>query len=124
MDKIPLPRLTVLAKLKANAISHKAAYEAAIEGYRKALADKLRQLLSDVEAGRSLSTHVHLENEPHSYLDDYEQAIGLLEMSQAETVALDTDDYRTFIMDHWSWTTSFSSSCSSYASSSSSSSSA
>lgn len=40
---------------------------------------------------------------PEDHTDEYDKAIGMLEMSVDDTVLITHDEYRQYVLDEWFW---------------------
>lgn len=90
--------------LRENRQKHKEAYELAREGFRQALVEELEELIGKVDED-SYPDYVTLQNSraPQCHLDDYDNAIGMLELSTSQEVDLDESLYRKYVQDDWGW---------------------
>ena len=120
MEKIMVSKKQLLKTLKNNRTNHKRIFEDAMIGFRKAVVKELTTALKQAKNGGKLILKVNLIH-PISFEEDYNKAIGLLELCVSETVDIDEIDYRNYILDDWGWKSTFSSASSSYSSVSSSS---
>lgn len=58
----------------------------------------------NLEAARKLQkVDKNFPTRPVDYIDEYERVIGMLELSNVETVDLTAEDYKHFVMDEWAW---------------------
>ncbi len=110
---VTVPRLEVIAKLKANLEQHKKDYTEAIEEYYVAVEAKLKAELKRFKSRplERLSVSLTL---PVSYADSYETAIEMLEMSVDDNIVLNRDMFVKFVKDEWEWKSNFANSTLSY----------
>lgn len=106
MEKVTVKKKKVLEALKTNFERHKKEYDEAYEGYKKQAKVLLEERLSDLVASSSETEQVDLGFElqpPEDHRDDYERAIGMLEMSKEDDTKITATQYAAFIQDKWSW---------------------
>ena len=109
MRPVNVNKTDVLKRLRKNRKAHRAIFLEALEGYRKAAIAEFEKHIERVKkqpAGKNFRVYVSL-TQPVDHTEDYDSAIGLLELSVDEVVSLDEDSYRQFYLDQWGWTASF-----------------
>jgi len=99
---ITVKRQTLLTKLTENKRNHAKIVEEAKAGYLKAARAALQVRLQELEDGklRSLSFSLRV---PEDHTADYTTMIGMLEMSEDDTLILSSEDFHRFIEDEWDW---------------------
>lgn len=99
--------------LKDNMEKHVTFYKKAIAGYRRKAADELtkalkkfNQVLDKLEAGEPVKVPSYRVSMavPESHEEDYKRAIAMLDIHNAEEIALSTSEYRNLVDDQWGWT--------------------
>lgn len=115
--KIQAKREELLEKLRANRARHEQIYlEAAREFQRVAIADlRARVAFLDKELDtpgqdpRMLPDRflVFKTAAPVSYLEVYNQVIGMLELCYTSSVEITSEQYRNWVEDKWEWTEHF-----------------
>lgn len=110
----PVPKTQLLAKLRENRAIHIKTYNEAKEEYRKAAISALSTEIAKAKDGLEFSLQFHEIIEPKSYAREYDQAIGLMEMTIDETIPITASDYTSFVLDEWSWKEHFTSSVANY----------
>tara|TARA_Y100000034_G_C6909175_1_gene423051 strand:+ start:199 stop:585 length:387 start_codon:yes stop_codon:yes gene_type:complete len=106
MEKVTVPVEDVLKALKENYERHQQEYDAAYKGYQKQAEILLNERLEEISASSSESDQVNLVFDlcpPEDHRDDYERAIGMLEMTTEEETRITATQYAAFIQDKWSW---------------------
>lgn len=89
--------------LKANRDGHVANYETAKKLYRQ----KYGQALQDRLDGKvKFDSRIDLAR-PQNYQEDYDRAIEMLEMSEDESILLDTNQFQQYVKDEWNWTRNY-----------------
>lgn len=113
---VNVSRAKLLAALKDNLIKHKEDYAAAVINYRLALQSDLTAALVKANDPTSRLDKISVDfDHPKSYASQYQQVIDMLEFSVDETINLDSQAFRAYIKDEWSWKGSFELSNSTYA---------
>jgi hypothetical protein len=114
LEEIEVKVSSLLEKLRANQTAHEALYKTLVEKYRERAQAALDQRMRQIERWMPELElpNMRFEIEPPDYYGPaYEQAIGMLEMhaeAGKETVMLTPELYRSYVLDHWSWTEQFS----------------
>jgi hypothetical protein len=102
--------------LKTNRDSHVAINTDAKAGYVATVEAKLRDALARLKAGGKFDPHQFYDlAEPESFEKSYTRAIGMLELSEDDEIALSELDYQRFVQDEWEWKHSFDTSNNNYA---------
>lgn len=101
-----MSKTELLEKLRENRDKHKADYDEAVANYRVAAKDALRAEVKKIDRGEDFSLSFQLP-EPREFLDQYDRAIGMLEMSVDETIELEDHEYEQFVQDNWPWAGQF-----------------
>lgn len=106
MEKVTVPVKNVLTALRENYERHKAEYAEAYEGYKRQAKTLLEERIQDVEQSCPDSDQADLRFDlrpPEDHRDDYERAIGMLEMTTETETRITATQYAAFIQDKWSW---------------------
>jgi hypothetical protein len=103
---VNVPRDVLINYLRANLELHKAQFQEAVEVYQKRLQFELQEAL-DVVAGQinfdALSKVRVSFNPPQSHESDYVEILEMMEMSVDDTINLDSESFRAYIKNEWSW---------------------
>lgn len=116
MQSINVDRISLLEIVKKNREKHKQTFEAAYEIYRQKAILELSLNLKEAERGKKIITTIAMP-EPLSFLEDYDQAIQMLEMSIDDSIELTSSNFSNLVLDKWHWNGKFVASISSYSSS-------
>jgi hypothetical protein len=116
MNAVNVKREELIAVLKKNREAHHAIFLEAQEGYRKAAIAELDVMLQDARFGRRIRRQVSLI-EPMDQTAEYDAALAMLTMSVDETITLEQEDFRCYVLDQWRWKGQWSSSNMAYSSS-------
>jgi len=112
-------KATVVETLKKNREEHETIYNEAVEGYRKAfveavretegiLADKLGELDKTKLPSPSLKKHpLQSLKVPKNQLKEYDTVLEMLELTSDDTIVLDQDQYNCYMKDNWYWMNEF-----------------
>jgi hypothetical protein len=106
MEKVTVKVETVVTALKENYERHKKEYAEAYDGYKRQAKTLLEERLEEVAASSSETDQESLRFDlqpPEDHRDDYERAIGMLEMTTDEETRITSTQYAAFIQDKWSW---------------------
>lgn len=114
-DPYKVKKSDLLERIKANRQKHIADFEAANVEYRKRAEQALRAKLARVQEGRSFRLR-YWPNliPPQSHQREYDQVIGLLQMTTDDIINITASDYARFVEDDWEWKTEFSTALSNY----------
>ena len=106
---VNVPIEELIKKLKANREKHSENFEAALVVYHKKVIEVLDEALEAARTGKEYKTYFNLVK-PENMLDEYDEVIGMLEMSlgtTSSTIELTQDQYRNYVLDNWSWSKLF-----------------
>ena len=101
MKSVWIKKQDLLAKVKENRELHSKLYLEAVDGFKKAVVEKLELYLEDTKKGKYHSSY-HLE-EPINQLADYDRVIAMLEMSINEDIELSDQEFDQYVLDNWHW---------------------
>jgi hypothetical protein len=104
--KLQVQKAELLETLKTNLIKHETEYKAARLGYRNALTSKLSDMLSQIEVGKEVETKIDLPK-PRNHGSDYTRVIRMLEMSIGDSITINEEQFRQYVMDDWDWRQDF-----------------
>jgi hypothetical protein len=92
----------LLAKLKDNLIIHKKIAEEARAGYIKKTQEVLQEKLNEAKEGKFVHLSFNLP-EPQNHSKEYEQTISMIEWDTRSELTLDQREFKSYILDEWSW---------------------
>lgn len=97
----------LLNKLESNRENHLSNYQEAMRVWRRRCISELSAKLKSFETEnvdelRKLDTTFGLRK-PKSYVEAYDQAIGMLNMHEPTDITIDVDTYAAFVDDKWEW---------------------
>lgn len=119
---VNVSRLVLLDHLRANLEKYKAQYREAVSDYQTRLKLELADAvvsLQETLAAASVEgisdkdlSEIHLKfkvnfNFPDDHESDYVEVIEMMELSVDENINLDSQAFRAYIKNEWSWTSSF-----------------
>lgn len=113
MDTVKVNKTDLLAKLREQRTAHKAEYDEAMVNYRVKAVEELRARLAKIEAGEKVDLAFTLLK-PLEYLDSFDEAIAMLEWEQDDTIELDQQDFKRFVLNKWEWQRQFMAATSAY----------
>lgn len=95
-------RKTLLVALNNNKGKHESDYKSAKKGFIKLLEEELERKLESLRRGDEVK--LDFENhKPESHVKEYEDIIGMLELSVDDNVELTYAQYKQFYNDEWDW---------------------
>lgn len=113
MKTVKVKRDELLEQIRKNRTAHRAVFEKALEGYRKAVIKRLTEMLEDAKGGKRVE-QVTLLMQPTNQTAEYDQVIKMLEMSVQDEIELTSQDFGCYVMDRWAWKSQFALSSSGY----------
>jgi hypothetical protein len=94
----------LLTKLKANREIHSTEYAEMKEEYRLSAVKGLQKMVRDAKKGNiKLSLQI---SKPTNYTDEYDEIIGMLEMSVEDTFVITQEEYKQYVLNIWNWSAS------------------
>lgn len=99
MDEVKVTRLDLLSKLRANREAHVKIYNDAMDGYFVSLAKYVKKLEKQVEDRKEIKS-VSFDI-PRSHVDEYDEAIAMLEMSVDNEIVLNKREFNNYVLDKW-----------------------
>lgn len=106
MNEIKVKKADLLTVLEKNKEEHRNLFEKAMSGYRKKAIYQLDIAIKEAKDGKKIRTYFNL-TQPEDHTDDYEETIGMLNMSVDTEVSLSRTEYRHYVDDNWSWKDAF-----------------
>jgi len=103
----------LLGILQKNMETHRQHYKTALEKWKDVAIVELEGLISSLKQGKKVFIVSRLPV-PEEHSDDYQAAIGLLEMAVDETIKLSQGEYQMYVLDKWGWASSFASNTTRY----------
>ena len=100
---------TLLGHLKKNREEHVEIVEEAQAAFRAKVITRLDAMLAAAKNGEKINVKVGLRV-PTKHTDAFDNAIGLLEMTQKageDTIEIDAGEYERFVRNNWEWTDDF-----------------
>lgn len=103
---VNVPRLVLLKSIADNLEVHKAQFQEAVEVYQLRLQIELQEALDIVNHDADFVTISKVKvifNPPQSHESDYIEVLEMMEMSVDENINLDSESFRAYIKNEWSW---------------------
>ena len=112
MKSVNVRKGELLKVLRDNRETHIKEYESAMQVYKEDVLAKLEEMLATAKEEMSkdkpkFKLNVNLA-EPTSYVDSYDTAIRMLEMSTDDKIELSNQEFSQYVEDNWSWKNTFS----------------
>jgi hypothetical protein len=116
MTSVKVKTSDLLSKLKENKAIHEKEFKELQEIYLNDVISGLEKLLADAKSKQNPNPVVSLNLvKPKSFVKDYEEIIGMLEMSIQDEFDITQEEFRNYVLNIWSWTNQFEMIKSSYA---------
>lgn len=112
-QKYKVDKLQLLEILRKNREKHVAEFKAARAGYVEQSIKALAAELGKARDGQPFTLRIDLVK-PKTYAFQYDQVIGMLELTRDEAVDMTLADYRSLVLDKWDWSGQFKSSTERY----------
>jgi hypothetical protein len=103
MEKVNVNKEELLAILKNNRDIHQKNYDDAMGGYRMLAEKELKKKLKAVKEGEKFDLYFRDLSEPRSYVKDYNNTIGILEVSNDGNVSITMEEYLKYYKNEWEW---------------------
>jgi hypothetical protein len=113
MDAVKVAVEDLLKVLKENREKHVKEYDEAIVGYRIELIKQFKEKLNQAERNLDVEHSLKLVR-PVTYVNDYDDAIMMMEWTVDKEVELGRHEFLQYVNDSWSWKNNFSNISSSY----------
>jgi hypothetical protein len=106
--KVTVSTSKLLEILIKNRATHSSNYSTALNNYyvecREALERRLKEV-DNMDPDEVLNFNIDC---PVNYLSYYDKAIGMLEMATEGTIEITEQQYESYVMDRWSWSSTYS----------------
>ncbi len=99
-------KAVILDALRKNKYEHIEIVKEAQVGYRRKLEELLKEKLHDLQEGREVTPHLNLALPAH-HVDEFNNAIEMLEMSVDEKIELEESQFKCYIRNEWHWDRQF-----------------
>ena len=93
--------------LKSNLVKHTKDNDEATEAYWESLKKDLEKVLEKVNKGKSVCASDVDWEEPLGYVEQYREAIEMLELTDQDTILLSQEQFRQYVLDKWNWSVQF-----------------
>lgn len=99
---IKIKKEDLLKAIKSNRDKHALEYRKAKAGFRKLLEEELNAKLKAVVEGKSVEL-TFKSVKPTSHLKEYDDIIGMLELSTDTEFEINHEQYRQYVKNEWEW---------------------
>ena len=113
MENVKLNKKDLLKVIKKNRKKHVEEYESASKIFIEDAIAKLQEMLKVAQTKGRIIQSLGLA-EPKSYVESYDTAIRMLEMSVDEVIELSEQEFKQFVEDNWVWKSAFTTTTSFY----------
>ena len=102
MEKVKVQKRNLIEALRTNKDLHQREYDEALIGFRLAAEKELKLKLKELKAGKKDNIYISLQK-PVSYVKQYNDVIGMLEISSEEEVSITMEEYLKYYKNEWEW---------------------
>lgn len=92
--------------LEKNKKAHRAEFEAALNGWKVKVTEKLEKSYQDALAGKIWIEAFHLPK-PQDHTNDYTRALEMVKHEVRDVITLTEHEYSQLVMDDWGWKQQF-----------------
>lgn len=96
----------LLEKLKENRETHKAQFEAALNGWHVEVIKSLESTIERVKKDKRHNPNFYLPM-PENHTTEYDQVIEMVEASLDKEFELTTSEFAQYVRDDWGWKADF-----------------
>lgn len=105
MESINVKRAKLLTTLERNLELHKKIFKETLVAFKKKYTARLEEMGKNAKQGKfELTTNLDL---PHSYAQDYEDAIAMVTKDCREVIIISEEEFRRYVLNKWNWIHSF-----------------
>jgi hypothetical protein len=105
-DKFEVEKSKLLAILEENRAKHIKDHAVAIVGFERKVLREMKKNLKQAEEGGEIVLHSKY-SKPTLHEDEYDNVIGLLELTTETKLKITWADYKKYVRDDWSWNQSW-----------------
>lgn len=110
VKSVRVKKAELLAALEKNREQHHAIFLEAVDGYEKEaerlLEEHLDRLRDSAGKSKPMLLRIFLDA-PSDHTEDYDAAISMLQWSEDDTVEIDQQTFRNYVLDDWQWKRQF-----------------
>lgn len=104
---VRIKKADLIEILTKNRAEHRGIFEEAVDGYRQKAVATLEENLALLKANKHHRiANIYLQL-PEDHTRDYDRAIKMMEMTTDEEVVLPEAEFKSYVMDDWSWANQF-----------------
>lgn len=103
---VTVKKTELVEKIKKAKDEHVKQYEEALRGWIDQMQDAAKRVIDRSEKGllRAFPKEFHnLMQMPSLHIDDFDQALKMLEMSVDDEIMLEPDDFNQLVLGNWAW---------------------
>jgi hypothetical protein len=105
---IKMDRSALLCKVAEQRLKHLAEYELALAGWREKMTDMCMKVVGNYRKLIAYPRDLHkLSQMPEKHVEDFDNAIAMLENATDEVIELDQDLFNTLVQGKWDWQSQF-----------------
>jgi len=107
MNKITVKKDKLVKTLRFNRKKHQEDFNKALDGYRETLVEYLENQLGKAMNKEDVDFHSDYPIKPSSYVEQYDEVILMLEYGEDTEMALESHDFKRYVLDKWDWKRNF-----------------
>lgn len=113
MQTVKVSKSELRERIQTNRDAHRAVYDKAMDGYRKAVVAFFETQLKRAQDGKQFVTYFR-EACPSDHTADYDNVLDMLDMSVDGEISLSQQEFRQYVRDDWGWKQEFTATASNY----------
>jgi hypothetical protein len=107
MREVAIDKERLEKAVRKNRDGHRALYEQAIEGYRRAVIAWFEEQIDAAKnGGRPYETYFR-EPRPEDHTPEYDRVLRMLLFEEGDTVKLTNAEFAQYVLDDWGWKRDF-----------------
>ena len=108
MDKVFVKKPELLEVLRTNRAKHEEEYKEAHKNYLEEVYTTLKRSLENLDGKEDPElSKLTMLIRPKNYLQEYDRAIKMIEMTTQDEITLTEDDFDKLVLDNWQWKDNF-----------------
>ena len=113
MQNVKVRKSDLMTVVESNRLKHIAEFDSAKKIFIEDAIAKLQDMLTTAQKNGRIIQNLGL-TEPISYVQEYDTAIKMLQMSTEDVIELTQQEFQQYVEDQWSWKRNFVASTSIY----------
>lgn len=106
MKEVRIEKSKLLEIVRKNRSEHRDVFIEAQKNYRSDVVRQLDMALEDARNGKKIPQIIQFVA-PEDHTKDYDNVIRMIELSEDSVLTLAHNEFKSYVMDEWSWTRSW-----------------